>query len=70
MSFNGERGKGRLKVGGRDSVICGIPFGSWGKLPTGTLSCLLLQWQHLFILVYFTFLRFLPLTYFIVLCTH
>ena len=33
-----------------------ILFGSWGKILTGTLSCLLLQLQYLFILFYFVFL--------------
>ena len=28
-----------------------IPFGSWGKISTGTSSCLLLQLQYLFILL-------------------
>ena len=35
------RGSEAVKVGG--SVIYGIPFDSWGKISTGTLSCLLLH---------------------------
>ena len=46
MSVYGERGKGRSRFqggGGGGSVIYGIPFGSYGKISTKTLSCLLLQ---------------------------
>ena len=46
------RGSEAAKVGG--SVIYGIPFDSWGKISTGTLSCLLLHLRCLFILLYFS----------------
>ena len=49
-------GQGSVGVG--VSVIYGIPFGSWGKISTGTLSCLLLQLQYSFILFYYTLLCF------------
>ena len=43
--FMGKGGKGGQgsRVGGGGSVIYGIPFGSYGKISTKTLSCLLLQ---------------------------
>ena len=54
-----------VKVSGRGSVVYAclnylllffILSGSWGKISTGTLSCLLLQLQYLFFLFYFVFL--------------
>ena len=47
--FMGKEVKDGQGSGGRGggSVIYGIPFGSWGKISTGTLSCLLLQLQYL-----------------------
>ena len=44
-----------LKIG-EGSVICGIPSGSWDKISTGTLYCLLLRLQYL---LYFTLFFFI-----------
>ena len=41
---------------GRVSVIHGIPFGSSRKISAGTLSCLVLQLQHLFYFILFFFI--------------
>ena len=38
------------------SIIYGfIPFGSWGKISAGTMSCLLLQLQYSYMLIYLFF---------------
>ena len=58
--YSSGGGQTAVKVGGwGGSVIYGIPFGSWGKISTGTLPCLLLQLQYSFILFYFTLFFFI-----------
>ena len=56
---------GQGSGGGGVSVIYGIPFGSWGKISTGTLSCLLLRLQYLIFFKISFYFVFLYLTYFI-----
>ena len=58
--YSSGGGQTAVKVWGEGgSVIYGIPFGSWGKMSTGTLPCLLLQLQYSFILFYFTLFFFI-----------
>ena len=60
--YSSGGGQTAVKVwggGGGGSVIYGIPFGSWGKISTGTLPCLLLQLQYSFIVFYFTLFFFI-----------
>ena len=58
------RGSEAVKVGG--SVIYGIPFDSWGKISTGTLSAVSCSISDVYLFYYI----FLYLTYFIFLCTY
>ena len=58
---NGGGGRGvvgfHLMLGQWGSIIYGfIPFGSWGKISAGTMSCLLLQLQYSYMLIYLFFL--------------
>ena len=68
--FMGKGVKGGQGSGGVGvSVIYGIPFGSWGKISTGTLSCLLLQLQYLIFLKNFILLCFsLSSVFYIFIC--
>ena len=62
-------GHGSRGVRGGGSVIYGIPFGSWGKISTGTLSCLLLHLQYLIFLENFILLCFsLSNVFYIFIC--
>jgi len=59
LSCGSWEGRGKIRYYGF------ILFGCWGKISTGTLSCLLLQLQYLFIHLFTLFYFFLHLTYFI-----
>ena len=71
LSVYGEGGKGSLRIrrgGGGGFVMYGfIPFGFWGKISTGTLSCLLLRLQYLFIFLSNVFLFFM---YILIACNE
>ena len=43
MGKGGKGGQGSRVGGGGGAGMYGIPFGSYGKISTKTLSCLLLQ---------------------------
>ena len=55
----GEGGGGRIRHYGF------ILFGCWGKISTGTLSCLPFQLQYLFFRIFILFYFFPHLTYYI-----
>ena len=59
--YSSGGGQTAVKVGGGGGLLfmVFIPFGSWGKISTGTLPCLLLQLQYSFILFYFTLFFFI-----------
>ena len=54
--------------GGGGGVFFGIEFGYWGKISTGTLSCLLLQLQYVIFFKISLYFVFLYLMYYIFLC--
>ena len=57
--YSSGGGQTAVKVGGGLLFMVFIPFGSWGKISTGTLPCLLLQLRYSFILFYFTLFFFI-----------
>ena len=62
-------GQGSGGRGGGSVINYGIPFGSLGKVSTGTLSCLLLQLQYLIFLKNFSLLCFsLSNVFYIFIC--